>query len=264
MFAVANSALINMMMASRLLYGMAKQQVLPPVLAGCWRDGARRGWRSCSPPRSRWACCSTSARSQNAGQCDQPARRHHRAAAAGRVHRGQHLLPGAAQGVGRPRALLAPTVPPIIAAVCCAYLVTPFSGRDPQQYVIAGLLLAVGVVLWLITFFINRAMWGRQTYLKNPEGWRAPRPSPSRFAAIASRWRAVESASARVLLVPRTNWSGGSATAVSEADGLRAVRRRAGRRRVRDGDVPVRVRPAQRGHPPDRAAPGRPCPARWS
>src|ERR687894_627115 len=31
MFAVANSALINMMMASRLLYGMANQRVLPPV-----------------------------------------------------------------------------------------------------------------------------------------------------------------------------------------------------------------------------------------
>src|SRR5699024_5268598 len=30
MFAVANSALINMLMASRLLYGMAKQNVLPP------------------------------------------------------------------------------------------------------------------------------------------------------------------------------------------------------------------------------------------
>src|SRR6476619_2604933 len=32
MFAVANSALINMLMASRLLYGMARQRVLPPVL----------------------------------------------------------------------------------------------------------------------------------------------------------------------------------------------------------------------------------------
>ncbi len=32
MFAVANSALINMMMASRLIYGMARENVLPPVL----------------------------------------------------------------------------------------------------------------------------------------------------------------------------------------------------------------------------------------
>jgi L-asparagine transporter-like permease len=32
MFAVANSALINMLMASRLLYGMSRENVLPPVL----------------------------------------------------------------------------------------------------------------------------------------------------------------------------------------------------------------------------------------
>ncbi|PRC44049.1 amino acid permease, partial [Mycobacterium sp. ITM-2017-0098] len=32
MFAVSNTALINMLMASRLIYGMAKQHVLPPVL----------------------------------------------------------------------------------------------------------------------------------------------------------------------------------------------------------------------------------------
>ena len=43
MFAVANSALINMLMASRLLYGMAKQQVLPPVL-GRVLEGRRTPW----------------------------------------------------------------------------------------------------------------------------------------------------------------------------------------------------------------------------
>ncbi|MFP5283117.1 MAG: APC family permease, partial [Actinomycetes bacterium] len=43
MFAVANSALINMMMASRLLYGMAKQRVLPPVL-GRVLEGRRTPW----------------------------------------------------------------------------------------------------------------------------------------------------------------------------------------------------------------------------
>ena len=43
---------------------------------------------------------------------------------------------------------------------------------------IAGLLLAVGVVLWLITFFINRAMWGRQTYLKNPEALEGSETKP--------------------------------------------------------------------------------------
>ena len=32
MVAVSNTALINMLMASRLIYGMARQRVLPPVL----------------------------------------------------------------------------------------------------------------------------------------------------------------------------------------------------------------------------------------
>ncbi|RAE29213.1 amino acid permease, partial [Burkholderia multivorans] len=45
MFAVANSALINMLMASRLLYGMAKQNVLPPVFAKVLRN-RRSPWVS--------------------------------------------------------------------------------------------------------------------------------------------------------------------------------------------------------------------------
>src|SRR5690625_1437611 len=43
MFAVANTALINMMMASRLIYGMAKHEVLPPQL-GKVLPGRRSPW----------------------------------------------------------------------------------------------------------------------------------------------------------------------------------------------------------------------------
>ena len=49
MFAVANSALINMLMASRLLYGMARQHVLPPVARQACTRRRRPGWRSSSP-----------------------------------------------------------------------------------------------------------------------------------------------------------------------------------------------------------------------
>ena len=31
------------------------------------------------------------------------------------------------------------------------------------------MLLAIGVVLWAITWFINRAIYARKTYLKDPE-----------------------------------------------------------------------------------------------
>ena len=50
-FAVANTALINMLMASRLLYGMAKPgRATAFASAGCRRSGARRGSAWCSPP----------------------------------------------------------------------------------------------------------------------------------------------------------------------------------------------------------------------
>jgi drug/metabolite transporter (DMT)-like permease len=44
----------------------------------------------------------------------------------------------------------------VIAAVCCLYLVLPFSGRDPEQYKIAAVLLVLGVVLWALTLVLNR------------------------------------------------------------------------------------------------------------
>lgn len=55
MFAVANTALINMLMASRLLYGMAKQHVLPAPLAHVGRRSQTPGSPSSSPRCSRSA-----------------------------------------------------------------------------------------------------------------------------------------------------------------------------------------------------------------
>jgi hypothetical protein len=40
--------------------------------------------------------------------------------------------------------------------MCCAYLATPFTDRNPQQYAIAGVLLVVGVVLWAFTALWNK------------------------------------------------------------------------------------------------------------
>jgi hypothetical protein len=57
---------------------------------------------------------------------------------------------------------------PIIGALACAFLVTPFSGRASTQYVLAGYLLALGIVLWAITWFANRALRAKKTYLRDP------------------------------------------------------------------------------------------------
>jgi amino acid transporter len=72
---------------------------------------------------------------------------------------------------------VAPTVIPIIGALCCAFLVGPWTGRNPVQYSIAGVLIAIGVALWLITWLINRAIYSRKTYLKDPSELDGDRPS---------------------------------------------------------------------------------------
>ena len=43
LFALVNGALINMVMASRLIYGMAQQRVIPPWFASVHPSAARRG-----------------------------------------------------------------------------------------------------------------------------------------------------------------------------------------------------------------------------
>lgn len=164
MFAVANSALINMMMASRLLYGMANQKVLPPIL-GSVLPGRRTPWV---------AILFTTA-----------------------LAWGLITFVGKVSELGGTTALLllavftvvniaclvlrrdpqshqhfrAPTALPIIGALACAYMVGPWTGRNPDQYTIAGVLLAIGVVLWLITWLINRAIYSRKTYIKDPSSF---------------------------------------------------------------------------------------------
>ncbi len=161
MFAVANSALINMLMASRLLYGMAKQRVLPPVF-GRVLPGRRTPWVAILFTSVLAAALITFVGSVPAlggttallllavftvvNICCLVLRRE-------KVDR-QHFH--------------APTALPVIGALCCAYLVGPWTGRSPAQYPIAGILVGIGVVLWLITWLVNRALYSRKTYLKDP------------------------------------------------------------------------------------------------
>ena len=53
-----------------------------------------------------------------------------------------------------------PTFLPVIGALACAYLATPFAGRPAVQYKIAGILLAIGVVLWGVTVLVNKRTGG--------------------------------------------------------------------------------------------------------
>jgi amino acid transporter len=49
-----------------------------------------------------------------------------------------------------------PTVLPVFGAMSCAFLAGPWTGRDPVQYKVAGVLLLVGIALWFVTVWINR------------------------------------------------------------------------------------------------------------
>ncbi|WP_246812524.1 APC family permease [Microvirga sp.] len=150
MFAVANSALINMLMASRLVYGMSREGVLPPILGRVHRN--RR------TPYIAIAFTSLLAF-------------------------GLVTFVGAVPALGGTTALLllgvftivnvavlvlrkdkvdhehfrSPTILPVLGAVSCAFLVGPWTGRAPVQYAIAGILLAIGVVLWFVTVQVMRS-----------------------------------------------------------------------------------------------------------
>jgi amino acid transporter len=150
MFAVANSALINMLMASRLVYGMSREGVLPPLLG---RVHAVR--------RTPYVAIGFTTL----------------------LAFGLITFVGAVPALGGTTALLllcvftvvniavlvlrrdpvghkhfrTPTFLPIIGAISCAFLAGPWTGRDPVQYRIAGVLLAIGVALWGVTLLVNRA-----------------------------------------------------------------------------------------------------------
>ena len=68
-----------------------------------------------------------------------------------------------------------PTVLPVIGAIACAYLATPFAGRPVVQYKIAGVLLALGVVLWGVTVLRQPAGGARPGRVRPRRAqWRRP------------------------------------------------------------------------------------------
>ncbi len=150
MFAVANSALINMLMASRLVYGMSRERVLPTVLGKVHRT--RR--------TPYIAIVFTTL-----------------------LAFGLITFVGEVPALGGTTALLllcvftvvniavlvlrrdrvdhqhfrTPTILPILGALCCAFLAGPWTGRASVQYTIAGTLIAIGVGLWVVTLLVNCA-----------------------------------------------------------------------------------------------------------
>ncbi len=168
MFAVANSALINMLMASRLLYGMANQDVLPRVF-GKVHATRRTPWVSIIVTTAIAVGLIIYVVRANASE-DGTAN----VALLGGTTALLLLLVFTVVNV----ALLilrkdrvdhkhfrTPTWLPVVGAVTCAFLAGPWarSEENQAQYKIALGLLAVGVVLWLVTWFTNRAVRSQAT-----------------------------------------------------------------------------------------------------
>lgn len=154
-FAVANTALINMMMASRLIYGLARQEVLPPSLGKVSRRQSPYA-----------AVIFTTLLALGlivyvALQDGTPV-----VSALGGTTGLLLLIVFAVVNVAclvlrreepHHEAFRAPTVFPILGAILCAFLAGPWA-RDPEkfiQYKIGAALLAIGVALSFITWFVH-------------------------------------------------------------------------------------------------------------
>ena len=162
-FAVANTALINMLMASRLIYGMAKQDVLPRSLASVL-PGRRTPWASIVFV-TLVAFGLIFVVTQVMGEDTVEAL----GGTTALLLLGVFTLVNVSCLVLR-RAhhvdhdhFRAPTVIPVLGAITCAFLVGPWTDRDTVQYQIGGGMLLLGVVLWLLTWLWNRGARGKKT-----------------------------------------------------------------------------------------------------
>jgi amino acid transporter len=158
LFAVSNTALINMLMASRLIYGMAKQHVLPPFL-GKVHARTRSPWVAILFTTTIafgliiyvTAFANSDAITVLGGTTS--------------------LLLLAVFAVVNVAVLVlrrdvresgghfkTPTALPVVGFLTSLYLVTPLSGRPATQYILAGFLLVIGIVLFFVTQAINKQL----------------------------------------------------------------------------------------------------------
>ncbi|KRF37750.1 APC family permease [Nocardioides sp. Soil805] len=169
-FAVANTALINMLMASRLIYGMAQQDVLPRSL-GKVLPGRRSPWTAIlfTTLLALGLITVVTLMSDNS--------------VVGALSGTTATLLLAVFTVVNiaclvlrrdptpEKAFRAPTFLPVVGALCCAYLLGPWARTEADmiQYKIAGGLLLLGIVLWALTWLTNRGIRAKKTGFRDIE-----------------------------------------------------------------------------------------------
>jgi amino acid transporter len=140
MAAVTNSALINLMMASRLVYGMSRERIIPAAF-GIVHAARRTPWIAILFTAAVVIGLASWGGVRALG------------GTTALLLLGVFTLVNVAVLVLRGQPVehahyRAPTVCPVLGAVSSAYLASPWSGRAQEDYRIAGVLLAVAVLLW--------------------------------------------------------------------------------------------------------------------
>ncbi|MEJ3657011.1 APC family permease [Actinomycetes bacterium KLBMP 9759] len=146
LFAVVNSALINMLMASRLLYGMSNERIIPTIF-GRVHEGRRTPWVAIVFTSVIAIILVASADISLLG------------GTTALLLLAVFTIVNIAVLVLRKDKVehdhfTAPTWTPWAGIVLCGFLVTPFAGVPWDRYLIAVILLGVGVVLWVINYFV--------------------------------------------------------------------------------------------------------------
>jgi amino acid transporter len=168
MFAVSNTALINMLMASRLIYGMARQHVLPPVL-GVVHPRSRAPWVAIvftTVIAFGLIFYVTAFANSNAIAVLGGTTSLLLLAVFAMVNVAVLVLRRDVRAVGGH--FRTPTALPVIGFLSSLYLVTPLSGRPAQQYLLAGILIVIGIVLFFVTMVINRQLGIRGAGISDP------------------------------------------------------------------------------------------------
>ncbi len=149
MFAVANTALINMLMASRLVYGMSREQVLPHALGKV--HAARR------TPHVAIGFTTLLAFALITFVGAIPALAGTTALLLLCVFTIANIavLILRQDRVGHAH-FRSPAMLPVAGALSCAFLVGPWTGRESEQYTIAGVLIGIGIALWCATAWFSR------------------------------------------------------------------------------------------------------------
>ncbi|MGA8789575.1 MAG: APC family permease [Paenarthrobacter sp.] len=156
-FAVANTALINMLMASRLIYGMARQHVLPRGL-GKVLPGRRSPWAGItfSTVLALGLIWYVSIDPDSNIVANLSGTTAFLLLCVFTVVNVACVVLRRKRDPDRKVFFTSPGQLPWVAAILCAFLAGPWVGRNPIQYQVAGGLMAIGVVLWFITWLITR------------------------------------------------------------------------------------------------------------